>query len=172
MDGFRKSNHVPDIAKKVRKRSNVDIRNERPELSHSWRCEWIVERFFRRHGLARNLLPCEDPVQQSHQVCTVLRWSLGFGTAESTSASLGHNRRGDASIFPSSTAAAATVHRLCTVTALTLANFPSRTFPFVLALASFSFSFFFVLSYDENLTDLHVTDEGNKENNNKEDFYN
>ncbi|CAD1480777.1 unnamed protein product, partial [Heterotrigona itama] len=33
VDGFRKSNHVPDIAKKVRKRSNVDIRNDRPELS-------------------------------------------------------------------------------------------------------------------------------------------
>lgn len=53
----------------------------------------------------------------------------------------------DASIFPSFVAAAAaTVHCLCTVTALTLANFPFQAFPLYIRIAFFPFFSFFLVS--------------------------
>lgn len=52
----------------------------------------------------------------------------------------------DASIFPSFVAAtAATVHCLCTVTALTLANFPFQAFPLYIRIAFFPFFSFFLV---------------------------
>lgn len=52
----------------------------------------------------------------------------------------------DASIFPSFVAAAAaTVHCLCTVTALTLANFPFQAFPLYIRIAFFPFFSFFLI---------------------------
>lgn len=88
---IRNSNHVPDIAKKV---SNPTYMHIRPDWSafrtfHSSRRNRIVERYF------RHLSPPEsfsrDGIRCSNRA--VSRWFLRFGTAEPTSALLGHNRR-------------------------------------------------------------------------------
>lgn len=119
-------NHVPDITKKVndpaRMFSPVDRR---------------FELFIRRGAIESSKATSGISARRKASPVTGSGAAIAqFRAGSSDSAQLSRLRHcsativDDASIFPSfAAAAAATVHCFCTVTALTLANFPFQAFP-------------------------------------------